>query len=135
MYLFFLSLFFICFPLFFCVFLFFSFFNQLFLFNHLFFLPLFYYSLWVWSTVLALLKSIGKKYSTKNIWIYGKKFNWRKLYTAEKYIYLLTPSRKADYQTLIQTISSDYPLQYCAHQWVERVEGSNESKRDVAQNC
>ena len=29
------------------------------------------------------------------------------------------PSRRADYEARTQGISSDYPLQFCVHRWVE----------------
>ena len=46
-------------------------------------------------------------------------WNVKKLLSSLHRIFDESPSKRADYEALTQAISSDYPLQFCAHCWVE----------------
>ena len=43
----------------------------------------------------------------------------KKLLSSLHRIFHELPSRRADYESLTQAISSDYSIQFCAHRWIE----------------
>ena len=42
-----------------------------------------------------------------------------------------SPSRRADYELLIEVLESDYPLEFCSHRWIENEDAP---KSSVAQD-
>ena len=59
----------------------------------------------------------------------------KKLLTSLHRIFDESPSRRADYEALAQAISSRLSTTVLCKSLGRKREGSNESKRDLAQNC